>query len=211
MKRILLILIFTFICVDGYSQNLDLIVNTRGDSLACRIDSITDTHIYFEMKFNSNWFYTYEILENIASYEYEIIEKRKMRFKPGTSYIKPYDKIIQDFDAGKNTIYLEMDVFFLTTVNYERRFSLSERTDLALSAGFGNCFNSKLFFLLGGPYQHFEIGVTALMPFYDEVFYGLLLGYRFQGKNGFLVRGPLMFFYDEELFPLTGFSLGFSF
>ena len=213
MKKITFFLTFTFLCVYSYSQNLDLIVYTKGDSLACHIDSITDSHIYFKMRFNHEWIHIYESLNYIVNYQYDVINKKTTKFKPGTSYIKPYNEINKDFDIGNNTIYLEMDVLFLTTINYERRFPLTDRHDLALSIGYGNAFSGKLLFLMGGPYQYFEIGAVALSPMDDGTFYGVLLGYRFQGKNELQIRGPVMFFYEDDGFilPFTGFSFGFSF
>ncbi len=42
----------------GFAQDLDLIVTTKGDSIVCRIDSITETNIYFEMKSQNKWAHT---------------------------------------------------------------------------------------------------------------------------------------------------------
>ncbi len=38
---------FLLLVTCGLSQDYDLIVTTKGDSIACRIDSINDTHIYY--------------------------------------------------------------------------------------------------------------------------------------------------------------------
>jgi len=51
MKQVILILILNSLFINTYSQDFDLLVKTNGDSLACHIDSISDTHNYFEMKF----------------------------------------------------------------------------------------------------------------------------------------------------------------
>ena len=72
------------------AQNYDLIVKTNKDSIACRIDSITDTRVYFEMKYNDSWIHTDIDKSAILEYKYDIIDRYLVDFKKGSSYI---DKI----------------------------------------------------------------------------------------------------------------------
>ena len=55
MKKLLLILVLLATICLVYSQDYDLIVKSNGDSIACHIDSITDTYIYSEMKSKNYW------------------------------------------------------------------------------------------------------------------------------------------------------------
>ena len=70
-----------------YSQNLDLIVTTKGDSIACRIDSITESHLYFEMNTQNKWVHTNIENEKVAEYKQNAIDKKLYNFKSGTSII----------------------------------------------------------------------------------------------------------------------------
>ena len=47
MKKNLFLIVFLIGIGNAFSQDYDLIITTEGDSIACHIDSITDTHIFF--------------------------------------------------------------------------------------------------------------------------------------------------------------------
>ena len=55
MKQMLIPMLLFLMHFSSYSQKLDLIVTARGDSVACKIDSITESQIFFQMKI-VNWF-----------------------------------------------------------------------------------------------------------------------------------------------------------
>ncbi|MFC2087050.1 hypothetical protein ACFLSA_02675 [Bacteroidota bacterium] len=89
MKKFQLLFLLVLITSLGklFSQNYDLIVKTNGDFIACHIDSITDTHIYFKMRMNHKWLDMQLTKENIRDYSRNSIDKNKVVFKPGTSFI----------------------------------------------------------------------------------------------------------------------------
>jgi hypothetical protein len=88
MRKICFIGVLVLMQFNSISQNLDLVVNHLGDSIACRIDSITDKQIYFEMKSNYKWIHTFYDISNITEYKRNVINKDLYKFKPGTSYIE---------------------------------------------------------------------------------------------------------------------------
>jgi len=92
MKKIFpgLFLIFTFL--SSYSKDYDLIVFTNGDSVACRIDSVTNSDIYYTMRNRSYWVQTHIEISRISSYKYNAVKKNTVYFKPGTSLIIPYNE-----------------------------------------------------------------------------------------------------------------------
>ena len=58
-----------------YAQTCDLIVNTKGDSIACKIDSLADEEIHFTMKINGNWQSTKIGRSQVIEYQYDAIDK----------------------------------------------------------------------------------------------------------------------------------------
>lgn len=91
MRKILLppvlTVFFLFLVSCGYSQDYDLIVTAKGDSIACRIDSITKTHIYFEMKSQNHWAQTHIGHTDVSEYKRNAIHKKQFVFKLGTTII----------------------------------------------------------------------------------------------------------------------------
>lgn len=82
-----LLVLFYFQC---NAQNLDLVVLQSGDSVACKIDSVSESRIYLHIKTTDSkkWVYTYQEKENISSFEYDCINPDNFIFKDGTSVIK---------------------------------------------------------------------------------------------------------------------------
>ena len=87
MKNTFIVLMVLCFLSKSYSQDYDLIVSTKGDSIACYIDSIADESIYFEMKHTNKWIHTNIDRDEVIVYKYNAIEKKSVVFKPGTSYI----------------------------------------------------------------------------------------------------------------------------
>jgi hypothetical protein len=89
MKKILMCGLLFVMLVNSYSQNLDLVVTTNGDSIACKIDSITESAIYLQIKTsgNVNWIQTIYNKKDINLYKYGNIDPSKYAFKDGTSII----------------------------------------------------------------------------------------------------------------------------
>ncbi|MFC2152285.1 hypothetical protein ACFLSE_07125 [Bacteroidota bacterium] len=93
MRKIVLITLFVILISNTYSQNYDLIVNTNGDSIACHIDSVSDAHIYFKMKYKRDWINTNYIKGKVVNYQYDAINKKNIHLKSGSSYIVPFNQI----------------------------------------------------------------------------------------------------------------------
>jgi len=79
---------FLLLVTCGFAQDYDLIVTTKGDSIACHFDSITETHIYFEMKSQNKWAHTHIDMKDVSEYKRIAINRRLFVFKPGTSIIE---------------------------------------------------------------------------------------------------------------------------
>ncbi|MCK4992119.1 MAG: DUF3575 domain-containing protein, partial [Bacteroidales bacterium] len=122
-----LTLLFLFLFACGFSQDLDLIVTTKGDSIACRIDSITETHIYFEMKSQNKWAHTHIGLTDVSEYKRSAIDKKKYVFKAGTSIIASQKVIkpIKPVKPVKNAVKTDLFAWMLNigVLKYERVFS----------------------------------------------------------------------------------------
>ncbi len=99
MKKISIITLLFMSINMIYSQDYDLIVTTNGDSVACHIDSITDTQIYLEMRYNNNWIHTYMNKNKIIEYKYNAIDKKKFYFEPGNSKIHPGKYLAENHHA----------------------------------------------------------------------------------------------------------------
>jgi len=73
-----------------HSKNIvsyDLVVLTNGDSLACQIDSITDTRIMLELRYKGNWIKTFINRSEVDHYKYDEIDTKKFYFESGNSTI----------------------------------------------------------------------------------------------------------------------------
>jgi hypothetical protein len=108
IKNLLLILVLLTILFQVFSQDYDLIVTTNGDSIACRIDSITDTHIYFEMKSKKYWKHTHINRSDVIEFKRNVINKNTVVFRLGISYIKsPRKEPALMQELPRNSIYVE--------------------------------------------------------------------------------------------------------
>lgn len=212
MRKTCWILLFLCIGFSAYAQEYDLIVTNKGDSIACRIDSITDAAIYFEMKYNNNWIHTNINMDEVFEYESDAINGRLFVFREGTTYIESFRQGPASFyDLPRNSLY-----FGILTINYARLFP-QENVGITLAAGlsdidvFGVVVESTL--LMGGMKHFFEPGMmVALSP--DYGFLMLRTGYRFQGSQGLLLRVSPMFVFEPSegnLYIVPAASLGFSF
>lgn len=194
----------------SHAQKYDLIVTEKGDSIACHIDSISSSSLYFEMKSNKQWIHTAIGLESIALYEQDTIRKKDYLFKPGTSTIKSvYKNKLQ-----KNSVYLGIG-----TLCYGRTFpgnpvGFTVGLGIAFPDGFG--FYGEATMLIGKHKHYFETGFsTAFILSTDESgFIGAIFrcGYRYQGPKGFLFRSaPTLAYLDGDILPLPALSVGYSF
>ena len=218
MKKLLLIILLLAALSRIYSQDYDLVVTTKGDSIACRIDSITDTHIYFEMKINKYWTHTNINKTDVIEFKRNIINKRQVVFKNSTSYIAYLKKDTAESirDIQKNSVYLG-----LTSVNYSTMIP-GDRVGFAVGGGFNFIIlgvQAEGTLLIGNTMHFFEPGIMTcfgFLKFYDYPFRSIMIraGYRYQGPKGFLFRIAAMSGYgfgEPEFVILPTASIGYSF
>ncbi len=206
---------FLLLVTCGLSQDNDLIVTTKGDSIACRIDSITKTHIYFEMKSQNNWAQTHIGLTDVSEYKRNAIDKKQFEFKAGTSIIESPKPASPGSirDIQKNSVYVG-----ILTLSYARMIP-GEHVGINLAGGInffvalfggGVLFMGEISLLTGGTKHFFEPGL--LMAMNSEVFLPMVrTGYRYQGPDGFLFRAGILLAYDDGLSGLPALSIGYSF
>jgi len=88
MKIYLTLGIILFIQIRTYSQNLDLVVTTSGDSIACKIDSVARSAIYFQIRgYGRKWVQTFEAIELTKEFKYDCIVESDYNYKPNSSII----------------------------------------------------------------------------------------------------------------------------
>lgn len=156
--KVSLITLFLILCYISNAQKLDLIVTSDGTSIACRIDSITKTEIYFQMKSHGgNWAQTKDKLDNIIIYKYDFIDRRNYTFKAGTSIIaRDANQNLHSFN--RNAVYISagtLGLYFSASGFYERIISREE----------SNTLNAKAFTRLGiGRYISWGDQGTFILP-----------------------------------------------
>ena len=191
----------------------------------CRIDSITDTHIYYQMKSHSTWIHTQIPRSEVLEYKHDIIHRREYLYKPGTTII---DSSIPAIAASmrhvrKNSIYVGM-----ISINYARLVPLNQTTGLTLGGGlinidgWGGVVESSVLF--GGVRHFFETGIMGAYFFTsseepdklrsedDVSAVTFRIGYRYQAPWGLLFRmAPNLIFSTEDTFISLALSIGYSF
>lgn len=203
-----------FICNSMHSQTLDLIVTAKGDSVACRIDSISDTQIHYKMMVNSTWVQTHIGFSDVMEYKHEAIERRLFNFEPGTSRIISRRPAVSSFDdLQRNAVYAG-----ISSLYYSRLIPMDDAA-LAVAAGVSFItlfmddypgFLAEGTFLFGGTRHFFEPGILLYVS-EDGFWPNFKVGYRYQGSDGFLFRmAPLIGFFDG-ISLLPSISLGVSF
>ena len=142
MKKYLVWISILFATVNSaYSQDYDLIVNTKNDSIACLIDSISGNTIYFQMRYNKEWVHTQYDKSQIIDYKRMTINKKDVSFKRGTSIIINPDSLLIN-QIRRNIIYANGSYsvsHYTSTLNYERILFVSEnaKKTWSLRAGYG--------------------------------------------------------------------------
>jgi len=88
MKIYLTLSIIVLIQIRAYSQNLDLVVTTSGDSITCKIDSVARSAIYFQIRgYGRKWVQTFEAIELTKEFKYDCIVESDYNYKPNSSII----------------------------------------------------------------------------------------------------------------------------
>jgi hypothetical protein len=209
MKKTFCFLLLLSIFFRTYSQKYDLIITTRGDSIVCNIDSITDAIIYFEMKSNYNWVSTNINRNEVIEFKHNIIDMNMFVFKPGTSYIiSPRKEHTTLRDIQRNSIY-----FGIMTINYSRMIP-GDHIAFTLAGGLsfidGIALQTETTLLLGGTKHFFEPGILWWHDSIDD-FVLIRTGYRYQSLKGFLFRIAPLFLVKSDILVLPSISIGYSF
>ena len=212
IKLYLLFILSSLLCQVN-AQNLDLVVKSNGDSIACRIDSITDTHIYFEMKDRSYWVHTNLSSNDVIEYKRNAIDKRAVAFKPGTSYIITKQEPVSIREMQKNSVYAG-----ILSVSYARMIPL-DRIGFTVSLGLnfvptafddGIGIMAETTVLVGGTKHFFEPGI--MLFYHPDVSSPILrTSYRYQHPEGFLLRAGILFSFLDGFGAAPTLSLGYSF
>ena len=207
---------FLFLVASGYAQDYDLIVTAKGDSIACHIDTITETHIYFEMKSQNNWAKTHMGLTDVSEYKRNAIHKKQFVFKAGSSIIESPKPVSPDSirDLQKNSVYVG-----ILSLSYARMIPVKHAgINLAgglsfLGALFGEAvmFMGEISFLTGGGTKHFFEPGFLIVTNFDDTFPMMRTGYRYQSPDGFLFRAGILLGYDDGFSGLPALSIGYSF
>lgn len=92
MKKCIAFILFVIFGYSAYSQNLDLIVNMQGDSIVCKIDSITDSYIFFNLITKSGSSHQGLSLNLVKSYGYNSVTKEQYTFENGIVTLKTVDE-----------------------------------------------------------------------------------------------------------------------
>ena len=199
----------------GFAQDYDLIVTTKGDSIACRIDSITETHIYFEMKSQNHWAQTHIDFADVSEHKRNAIDKKQYIYQSGTSIIEsPRQELGSMRDIQKNSVYVGV-----LSINYGRLIPF-DQVGLTFSGGLsfvtsldggGIGFMVESTLLTGGGVKHFfEPGILVYFED-DDVGPMVRTGYRYQGPEGFMFRVAALWAYLDGFGFLPAVSIGYSF
>lgn len=116
-----------------------------------------------------------------------------------------------------NHVYVENNLLWQTTINYERLTPVNENQFYVYSLGAGIFYGSalicgKMAYSLGQSKNHFEGGVIA--QYSGDFIAGAMLAYRYQGKDGWIIRFPIHITNNLDDGPFwirLGFSIGHSF
>ena len=227
MKKYLILIIFLICIGEVYSQNYDLIITKKGDSIACHIDSINDTYIFFEMKSNYYWKHTHLSMDKVSKFIRSELDRKKIRFKPGTSILIPSDQLPPGPNSmreiPKNSLILANDFLFSITFSYERLIPVHDAIGIMLRAGTGITLESgeELVFmgqpsmLIGQRKHFFETGVGYYQTLNYSPSFFPLIGYRYMGFKGLSLKAFVnLSYYTEDSWidewGQGGLGLGFS-
>jgi len=133
MKRLFYTLILLSLATSSYGQHYDLIITSDRDSIACHIDSITDTHVYFEMKSGGNWINTKIEKAYIVNYKQNAIDKNLFVFKEGTTYIESSKQQISTENKPGVAVFFELGGKGFYSANIDFRIKNSHRLSIGLT------------------------------------------------------------------------------
>lgn len=201
LARLTLFTLFFFLVVNhSYSQDYDLIITAKNDSIACHIDSISGNNIYFRMRYDRKWVHTYYTRDQVKEYKLLSLSKEEVVYKGGASFIiNPATKLINN--VKRNSIYGNGSYLlyhYSVTMNFERIIHINDlnrhiwsfRLGAGNIDGKGKIVLTTFSNLIGRGKNKFETNIGAAYinephsygPNYISPY--LSAGYRRQSSNG---------------------------
>ncbi len=204
MRNTLLAILIS-IPIFSFGQDLDLIVTTKNDSIACKIDSLDSNKIYFTAKRKGQSLKTHLLRDDVSFYSYKSIKKKNIKAIPGTIYFRTISA--QSLRSAKSVIggtagFFAIYTYGAISYDYEiSKLSFRDWQKLYLSVAGGQYytmsdegahFSIKAIGLTGQKKGHMEggggfvvmknhnSGSTTLIP-------AIHAGYRFQKPSGGIV------------------------
>ena len=196
---ITLVLLQFTLGINVFSQKYDLIVTSKGDSIACTIDSISDTNLYFEIRVQNKWIHTYMAKTEVVSYKVNAFNKKEITLKRGTSYIIDPNTLLIN-QMNRNIVWGSASYLlwhYTTTLNYERIYRVNDdatkihsfRLGYGIIDTNGTIFLATINSLIGNTKNKFESNIGACY-IEEEHSYGphfvtvvVKLGYRLQSPD----------------------------
>lgn len=226
MKATAILYLLVSINLLVHSQTYDLIVTNAGDSIACKIDSVSQNKVYFEMKRNGNWLHTHISKSDIIEHKFDEIKKKHVKFEYGSSVIISDSLVNTRVSPGKkNVLYGSIDIMSVANaidINYERMLYYNTNTFISslwlrfgggLWTGWtdgGSMGLLTLTALTGKNKNHLEFNLGVL-SFYDKNNYNLYLeqyqnGYGTEpSRSEYFFTGPMMSIGYRFQKPVKGF------
>ena len=215
-----LTIILLFMSIIAHAQQYDLVVTSNMDSIACKINTVTEDTVYFEMKANYEWVKQSTPKQQIIEFSYKTIDSDLFRFRKGStiimrgpSGIRNKKEIITNFDNPRNSLVASFLGFgYARTIPFRNKLSLN--VGLGLSYFYERPL-AEASLLFGGPKYHFETGVNIFSTKSEGVVLPFA-GFRYQNPNGFLLKLSATYIsysieYRKYAAVLPILSLGYSF
>uniref|UniRef100_UPI0032170B2C hypothetical protein n=1 Tax=uncultured Draconibacterium sp. TaxID=1573823 RepID=UPI0032170B2C len=209
MKKIMFLLVMLSLQTTAHPQDYDLIILSSGDSIVCHIDSITDSKVFLAMKYKNKWIKTHYNLDKITDYKTGFYRKEELLFigdRP--KLLNPEFEGNRFLSYHRNTFTVESNIAF-SSIRYCHLWPRQNNNWLSAGAGinyfaFGDWWASlESTFLIGKGKHYFEVGAELFLPM-EDIPGATIVGYRFQGNNGLVLKANL-----HLIFPM--FAIGFTF
>lgn len=219
MKKHLIIPVLLFTLFSLSAQNLDLIITSGNDSIACKILSDDGNAVYFQGRMNGAVIESLIKKEEIREIKYNAVIRNQISRIPGTMFFKNKPVLLDDYK--RNAIYGTIGSILLyghILINYDHIFFYDPYRSfkgLILKAGIGSyyifdiggfTFRNTVGTLLGNDNKRYLELTAGYHINFDK--YGMeflpagSLGYRYQKPKGFLFRMGIG--YPEYLYLSLG-------